>query len=88
MTTIVCGVDGSPGARSAIRIAAALAGTIGARLVAVHVLDRLVDAGTDAERVAASVLYDEVRTPAPPPAERWATSPSAWRRWPARRRQR
>jgi K+-sensing histidine kinase KdpD len=42
------------------QIAAALADTIGARLVAVHVLDRLVDAGTDAERVAASVLYDEV----------------------------
>jgi nucleotide-binding universal stress UspA family protein len=60
MTTIVCGVDGSPGARSAVRIAAALADTIGARLVAVHVLDRLVVADTEAERVAASVLYDEV----------------------------
>jgi K+-sensing histidine kinase KdpD len=60
MKTIVCGVDGSPGARSAVRIAAALADAIGARLVAVHVLDRLADVGAEAEQVAASVLYDEV----------------------------
>ena len=60
MKTIVCGVDGSPGARTAVRIAAALADAIGARLVAVHVLDRLADVAPTAERVAASVLYDEV----------------------------
>jgi nucleotide-binding universal stress UspA family protein len=60
MKTIVCGVDGSPGARAAIRVATALAEAIGARLVAVHVLDRLADASPTAERVAANVLYDEV----------------------------
>ena len=60
MKTILCGVDGSPGARAALRVAAAIAKGIGARLVAVHVLDRLVDVGPTAERVAASVLYDEV----------------------------
>lgn len=59
METIVCGVDGSPGARAAVRVAASLAGAIGARLVAVHVLDRLADVGPTAERVAAAVLYDE-----------------------------
>jgi nucleotide-binding universal stress UspA family protein len=59
MRTIVCGVDGSPGARAGLRVAAALAEELGARLVAVHVLDRLADAGPDAERVAAGVLYDE-----------------------------
>jgi nucleotide-binding universal stress UspA family protein len=59
MNTIVCGVDGSPGARAALRVAARLAEELGARLVAVHVLDRLADVGTTAERVAANVLYDE-----------------------------
>lgn len=60
MKTILCGVDGSPGARAALRVAAAIATQIGARLVAVHVLDRLADVELTAERVAASVLYDEV----------------------------
>jgi nucleotide-binding universal stress UspA family protein len=60
MKTIVCGVDGSPGARAALRVAASIANEIGARLVAVHVLDRLADVGLTAERVAASVLYEEV----------------------------
>ena len=60
MKTIVCGVDGSPGARAAVRVAALLADAIGARLVAVHVVDRLADVGQTAERVAANVLYDEV----------------------------
>ena len=60
MKTIVCGVDGSPGARAAVRVAALIAEAIGARLVAVHVLDRLVDLEQPAERIAASVLYDEV----------------------------
>ena len=60
MTTIVCGVDGSSGARAAVRVAALVAESIGARLVAVHVLDRLTDADQSAERIAASILYDEV----------------------------
>ena len=60
MKTIVCGVDGSPGARAAVRVAATLADATGARMVAVHVLDRLADVGLAAERVAANVLYDEV----------------------------
>jgi nucleotide-binding universal stress UspA family protein len=60
MKTIVCGVDGSPSARAAVRVAALLADTIGARLVAVHVLDRLVDPDQTAERIAANILYDEV----------------------------
>jgi nucleotide-binding universal stress UspA family protein len=59
MKTIVCGVDGSQGARVALRVAASVASALGARLVAVHVLDRLTDAGLAAERVAANVLYDE-----------------------------
>lgn len=60
MKTIVCGVDGSQGARTAVRVAAGLADELGARLVAVHVLDRLSDESQGAERVAANVLYDEV----------------------------
>ncbi|HEY7793122.1 MAG TPA: universal stress protein [Gaiellaceae bacterium] len=60
MNTIVCGVDGSPGARTAVRIAAAVADAIGARLMAVHVLDRLADVGAEAKEVAAGVLDDEI----------------------------
>lgn len=60
MNTIVCGVDRSAGARSAVRVAAQLAEAMDARLVAVHVLDRLADAGRSAERVAAEILSDEV----------------------------
>jgi nucleotide-binding universal stress UspA family protein len=60
MKTIVCGVDGSPSARAALRVAALLAEAIGARLVAVHVLDRLADPDWTAESAAANVLYDEV----------------------------
>ena len=59
MKTIVCGVDRSPGARAALRVAARLADELGARLLAVHVLDRVADVGPTAERVAAAVLYDE-----------------------------
>ena len=59
MKTIVCGVDGSPGARAALRVSARLAEELGARLVAVHVVDRLNDVGPTAERAAARVLYDE-----------------------------
>jgi nucleotide-binding universal stress UspA family protein len=60
MKTIVCGVDGSAGGRSAVRVAASLAAQFGARLVAVHVLDRVVVVPETAERVAAAILYDEV----------------------------
>ena len=58
--TIVCGVDGSRGARAAVGVATSLAAQFGARLVAVHVLDRLTAVSETAERVAAAVLYDEV----------------------------
>jgi len=60
MKTIVCGVDGSTSARAAVRVAALLAEAVGARLVAVHVVDRLADVSQAGERVAANVLYDEV----------------------------
>jgi nucleotide-binding universal stress UspA family protein len=59
MKTIVVGVDGSPGARAALRVAASIAEQLRVRLVAVHVLDRLAEVGHVAERVAAKVLYDE-----------------------------
>jgi nucleotide-binding universal stress UspA family protein len=59
MKTIVCGVDNSPGARAALRVAASLAEVMGARLVVAHVLDRLVDMGASAEQIAGAVLYDE-----------------------------
>ena len=60
MPTIVCGVDDSAGARAAVRVAWNIARRLDARLVAVHVLDRLLDDPAAAERVAADVLYDEV----------------------------
>jgi nucleotide-binding universal stress UspA family protein len=60
MNTIVCGVDSSAGARAAIRVAASLAEAIGARLVAVHVLDRLIGGYGSAERIADEILYNEV----------------------------
>jgi K+-sensing histidine kinase KdpD len=41
--TIVCGIDGSPGARSALRIATELAGALRLRVVAVHVADSFGD---------------------------------------------
>lgn len=58
--TIVCGVDGSLGGRAAVRVAASLAAQFGARLVAVHVLDRLTTVSMTAERKAAAILYEEV----------------------------
>ena len=67
MPTIICGVDGSPAARAAVRVAASVAERLGARLLAVHVLDRLASASEAAERVAASVLYHE--TPDAPAEE-------------------
>jgi nucleotide-binding universal stress UspA family protein len=60
VTTIVCGVDDSVGARAAVRVAWKLAQQLDARLVAVHVLDRLLDDWSAAERLAADVLYEEV----------------------------
>jgi nucleotide-binding universal stress UspA family protein len=39
MRTIVCGIDGSPGARSALRVATELAEALDLRVVAVHVAD-------------------------------------------------
>jgi len=60
MNTIVCGVDGSPGARAALRVAATLAEVMDARLVAVHVLDRLIGGVGSAERIADEILYDEL----------------------------
>jgi nucleotide-binding universal stress UspA family protein len=71
MRTIVCGIDGSPGARSALRIATELAEALRLRVVAVHVADsfggdqKLDEPHTilrvrgNAERVLANVLYDE-----------------------------
>jgi nucleotide-binding universal stress UspA family protein len=60
MRTIICGVDRSPGARVALRVAAGLATELDARLVAVHVLDRIADIEASAERTAAKLLYDEI----------------------------
>jgi len=60
MNTIVCGVDNSAGARAALRVASSLADATGARLVAVHVLDRLIGAYGSAERIAQAIIDDEV----------------------------
>jgi nucleotide-binding universal stress UspA family protein len=69
--TIVCGIDGSPGARSALRVATELAGALRLRIVAVHVSDSfggdqrldephsILRARGSAERLLANVLYDE-----------------------------
>jgi nucleotide-binding universal stress UspA family protein len=57
--TIVCGIDSSPGGRAAVRVAALLATQFDARLVAVHVLDRLTAVSQTAERAAAAILCDE-----------------------------
>ena len=57
--TIVCGVDGSPGGRAAVRVAASMAAHLGARLIVVHVLDRVTTVSQTAERTAAAILYDE-----------------------------
>src|SRR5919199_455132 len=56
MKTIVCGVDSSPGARAALRVAATLAEVMDARLLAVHVLDRLIGGAGSAERIADEIL--------------------------------
>src|SRR4051812_19619719 len=60
MNTIICGVDTSPGARIALRVAASIAEELNARLVAVHVLDRLAGSDRSAERMAAGVVREEL----------------------------
>ncbi|MFI7679261.1 universal stress protein [Actinophytocola sp. NPDC049390] len=60
MKTVICGIDGSPGARSALRVAAVLAERMSARLVAVHVRDRSADGAETAERTAVAIIADEV----------------------------
>jgi len=66
--TIVCGIDGSPEARSALRVAIQLADALSLRVVALHVAEALGDdpkladrlrARGNAERLLANVLYDE-----------------------------
>ena len=68
MRTIVCGIDGSPEARSALRVAMQLADALSLRVVALHVADAFGDdpkladrlrARGNAERLLANVLYDE-----------------------------
>jgi nucleotide-binding universal stress UspA family protein len=65
MATILCAVDGSPGAREALRTATALSDTLGLRLVLAHVAKRirrrdgLADRTDTQTRVrAASLLAD------------------------------
>jgi nucleotide-binding universal stress UspA family protein len=71
MRTIVCGIDASPGARSALRVATELAEALRLRVVAVHVADSfggdqkldephaIFRVKESAERLLANVLYDE-----------------------------
>ena len=71
MRPIVCGIDRSPGARSALRVATELAEALRLRVVAVHVADSfggdqrldephaILRARGSAERLLANVLYDE-----------------------------
>jgi len=73
--TIVCGVDGSPGGRTAVRVAALLARKFDARLIAVHVLDRLMTSSETAERAAATILFEE----APDAVQRRGARSVMWR---------
>jgi len=71
METIICGVDGSVGAREALRTAVDLGEMFGFRVVAVHIVDRNAGDGEHgiggatlrargrAERVLAEVLDEE-----------------------------
>ena len=71
MRTIVCAIDASPAARSALRVATELAEVLRLRVVAVHVADSFGGDQTldephatlrllgNAERLLANVLYDE-----------------------------
>jgi nucleotide-binding universal stress UspA family protein len=69
--TVVCGLDGSPGARSALRLAVELAKALRLRVVAVHVVDSfggdqeldespaILRRRAKAERLLANVLDEE-----------------------------
>jgi nucleotide-binding universal stress UspA family protein len=70
MRTIVCGIDQTPGTRSALRVATELATALHLKVVAVHVAEALGgDQKLDeplishlrgnAERLLANILYDE-----------------------------
>jgi nucleotide-binding universal stress UspA family protein len=71
MRTIVCGIDASPGARSALRVATELGEALCLRVVTVHVADgfgarqepndspAVLRMRGNAERLLANVLYDE-----------------------------
>jgi nucleotide-binding universal stress UspA family protein len=71
MRTIVCGIDASPAARSALRVATKLAEVLRLRVVVVHVADSfggdqkldephaILRVRGSAERLLANVLYDE-----------------------------
>ena len=71
MPTVVCGLDGSPGARSALRLAVELAKAFRLRVVAVHVVDSfggeqeldespaILRRRAKAERLLANVLDEE-----------------------------
>jgi nucleotide-binding universal stress UspA family protein len=47
VAAIVCGIDDSPGAREALRVASALSVRFGARLVLAHVADGFATAGDE-----------------------------------------
>ncbi len=58
--TVICGIDGSSGARSALRVAAVLAERMSAQLVAVHVRVQAAGGAETAERIAATIVAEEV----------------------------
>ncbi len=60
MRTVICGIDGSSGARSALRVAAVLAERMSAQLVAVHVRVQSAGGAETAERIAAAIVAEEV----------------------------
>jgi len=57
--SIVCGVDGSPAAQSALRVAAQLSGQLGSRLVVAHVA-QAHDAELQASRLATMPQGDDI----------------------------
>jgi nucleotide-binding universal stress UspA family protein len=58
-TTIVCGVDGSGGAREAVRVAAHLAQRLRSRLVLVHVHDAQLRDGIDEQDLLGVAMAEE-----------------------------
>ena len=60
METIICGIDGSPGGRAALRTAAEVAQRLPARLLAVHVQTGSSREGDASLRTAASLVAEEV----------------------------